>query len=196
MPTGYTSIINEKPDVTFREYALRCARGMDACIMQRDDPMGDPPKVPEPSDFYMVRLRETETRLHELETMSPESARALWQAEVEQITKQNAEETEKCLAIKHRYARIRDEVVAWVSPTPDHEGLRRFMLDQLQVCRSEWTPYLRPTEATPADWLAANIEAARWDITCAREGVEREMRRHEERKAWIEALYASLDGAP
>ena len=48
MPTGYTAIIEDKPGLTLREFALRCARGMGACIMQRDDNMDEPPKAPEP----------------------------------------------------------------------------------------------------------------------------------------------------
>lgn len=45
MPTGYTAIIEERADLSFRDFALRCARGMCACVMQRDDPMDELPKA-------------------------------------------------------------------------------------------------------------------------------------------------------
>ena len=53
MPTGYTAIIEEKPDLTFREFALKCARGMGACIMQRDEGMDSLPRVDPPSDYHL-----------------------------------------------------------------------------------------------------------------------------------------------
>lgn len=37
MPTGYTSIIDDNENVTFKEYALRCARGFGALMHLRDE---------------------------------------------------------------------------------------------------------------------------------------------------------------
>jgi hypothetical protein len=51
MPTGYTAMIEEREDVTFREFALTCARAFGACIMQRDNSLAEPPK-PREVDKY------------------------------------------------------------------------------------------------------------------------------------------------
>ena len=82
MPTGYTSIIEDKPGLTLREFALRCARGMGACIMQRDDDMDEPPKAPEPSDYHLEAGKAAESRLRELRGLSTKAARALFDAEI------------------------------------------------------------------------------------------------------------------
>ena len=192
MPTGYTAIIEERADLTFRDFALRCARGMGACIMQRDDPTDDPPKVPEASGHHIVELRKAEAELVELRGLSREGARALWQADCESIAKSNAEIVAKAKETGQRYARMRAKVETWKPPTPDHEGFRRFMLQQIDACESDWTPYTVEAAPTPGDWLAKRIKAAEWSVKYHTEQHAAEVKRTAERKAWIEALYAAL----
>lgn len=37
MPTGYTSVLFDKPETTFSEFASRCARAFGACMAMRDE---------------------------------------------------------------------------------------------------------------------------------------------------------------
>jgi hypothetical protein len=55
MPTGYTCIIEDKPDVTFAEYVWRCARAFGALLSMREDSLDAP--IPdelksEDTDYY------------------------------------------------------------------------------------------------------------------------------------------------
>ena len=139
MPTGYTAIIEDKPGLTLREFALRCARG----IMQRDDDMNDPPKAPEPSDYHLKAGKAAESRLRELRGLSTKAARALFDAEVARIRADNTKHQADANAKKERYTSMRAKVVAWQPPTAQHEGLQRFMLEQIDLCKSDWTPYVQ-----------------------------------------------------
>jgi len=192
MPTGYTAIIEERADLTFRDFALRCARAMGACIMQRDDPTDDPPKAPEPSDYYMKQKRAAEAKLSELRGMSTDGARAMWQSDCERIAKSNAESVAKAKETERRYTRMRKMVTAWKPPTKDHDGLRRFMLEQIDLCSSDWKPYTVEAPATPGDWLANAIKNAEWELEYSTKRAAEEVERADERKSWIDALYASL----
>jgi hypothetical protein len=192
MPTGYTAIIEEKPDLTFREFALRCARGMGACIMQRDDPMDDPPRAPEPSDYHAKALQTATSRLAELRGMKPEAIRAMWQAEVERIDKSNAESRAKAAETERRYKRMREQVAAWSPPSKDHQGLKRFMLEQIDACESDWKAYVVEAPPTPKDWHAAELKRAERDVAYHTKEHGEELQRALERKEWIEKLYAAL----
>jgi hypothetical protein len=192
MPTGYTAIIEERADLTFREFALRCARGMGACIMQRDDPMDDLPKAPEASDHHIKTLTGAQARLVELRGLSTEGVRALWQADMESNEKRNAEQVAKCAEVKRRYDAMRAHVEAWKPPTKDHDGFRRFMLEQIDACHSDWAPYLYKSAPTPGDWLAAQLKSAEWDVEYRTKEHAGELERAASRKSWIDALYASL----
>jgi len=192
MPTGYTAIIEERADLTFRDFALRCARAMGACIMQRDDPTDDLPKAPEPSDYYVKQKRAAEARLLELRGLRPEGVRALWQADCERIAKSNAESVAKAKETERRYKRMRKMVAAWEPPTKEHEGFRKFMLEQIDMCSSDWKPYTVEPPATPGDWLTNALKSAEWDLEYSTKHAAEEVERANERKAWIDALYASL----
>ena len=58
MPTGYTADIYEGNDVSFRDFALKCARAFGACIEQRDDDANDKPKLIEKTkdNYHIKRL--------------------------------------------------------------------------------------------------------------------------------------------
>ena len=54
MPSGYTSDIYNGKEVTFKDFALGCARAFGACVMQRDDPADEKPKIM-PEESYHAR---------------------------------------------------------------------------------------------------------------------------------------------
>lgn len=58
MPTGYTHKI--KDGMTFKEYALRCARNFGALMDMRDDPMDAPIPIFTPSGYHEEKLIEGE----------------------------------------------------------------------------------------------------------------------------------------
>lgn len=200
MPTGFTEIIERRPDLTFREFALRCARGMGACIHQRDEGLDALPRAEEPRpddsrvEYHTLAKAKDEARLRELRTMTPESARALWQAESEEAGRDNEESLRKCGALEKRYMAMRDAALAWNAPSSEHEGLRRFMLEQVEACRSDWTPYLRNVAPTPGDWLAESIKHEEDSIAWHQKVIDEEAAkvRGMDSKTWIEMLYASL----
>jgi hypothetical protein len=165
---------------------------MGACIMQRDDPTDDPPKAPEPSDYYAKSKLKAEAKLAELRALTSEGVRALWQSDCESIAKSNAESVAKAKETERRYARMRAMVEAWKPPTVDHEGLRQFMLQQIDICKIDWTPYTVEAPATPGDWLSKQLESAEWSLKYAIEQGGDEVKRTNERRDWITALYASL----
>lgn len=45
MPTGYTSPLYEGKEISFEQFALRCARNFGALVMMREEPLDTP--IPE-----------------------------------------------------------------------------------------------------------------------------------------------------
>lgn len=66
MPTGTTCFIENDPNATFRQFALRCSR-----LFIYDSPMGNEP-LPrrEVQPYYVDELKKSRARLAELETMT------------------------------------------------------------------------------------------------------------------------------
>jgi len=200
MPTGYTAIIEE--GCTFEDYILRCARGMGALITMRDMPMDAPiPDVFEPSPFYKDELEKAKKEYEALCSMTvPEIERAAI-AQYQNRKKGAEEGLAKEDEINKRYERIRAEVEAWVPPTPDHDGLKRFMLEQIDLCtRNKMSSYyaqrlmeLREEKVDAQKWFEARKKDLLDSVERYARKWEEEKERCAERTKWVQELKKSLN---
>ena len=42
--------------------------------------------------------------------------------------------SEKYSDLRNKYLKVRREVEAWTPPTPEHDGLKKFALEQIDMC--------------------------------------------------------------
>ena len=134
MPTGYTAIIESDKEVTFKEFALGCARNFGACITMRDDPADA--KIPDefkPSTYHINAIQNAEQGLKELENMTDQQIETQAKNEFNNELFRIDESLAKERRISDRYAKIKKEVIQWQPPTKDHVGLKDFMLQQIDV---------------------------------------------------------------
>lgn len=135
MPTAYTELVANNDDCTFSQFAMRCAREFGALAAMRDDPLDTPiPEQFEPDDFYRKQYESSKAAYDAFIANSPTEEELSKEydeyvaTQKEQYAKVIAEKQEK----RGRYDRMLTKVLKWEPPTPDHEGLRRFMIQQLQ----------------------------------------------------------------
>jgi hypothetical protein len=101
------------------------------------------------------------------------------------------------LEIRKRYATMLGKVISWEPPTPDHEALRTYMMDQLQQSIDFDTKI--PDEYAPKrldgkQWHSKQIKGAIRSVAYAKEQIQSEKERNEKRYEWIADLYNSLEG--
>lgn len=195
MPTGYTHAIEKGID--FKTFALSCARGMGALIMMRDESADAPiPERFEPSDYHTKKLEEARSTLAKLESMTKEEAEQA--AELDFSTKVQDRDNAiwKAHELRRKYEAMLAKVKAWVPPSPDHEGLRRFMAEQIiqsidfDCSTSYWD---KPVQRlSPMEWLASSQVAAMKDIAYHEREHASEVERTVARNAWVKALRESL----
>jgi hypothetical protein len=194
MPTGYTQIINDKEDVTFRDYALRCARGFGACLLQREEGMDEPPRPREVDPYYARNLAQDRAKLAELESMTVEQAEIIAAAEYEAAVKRHEKDKQEELALRERYARIRAEVERWKPPTPKHNELKKFMLDQLRIGHVEYdVDQWAPKRLSGKKWLAERRKSARNSVSYSEEELLKEEELSRESAEWLSQLVESLE---
>ena len=180
-----------------RSFALRCARAFGACVMMRDDDLDAPiPERFEPSDYSVKRLAEAEAALTRLAKMSRKQQVAFGNKEKKRMVADRRK-----WAAEHREANARlntmeREVERWLAPTPEHQGLRDFMLEQLRISKDDetyWDGLVAAEEAKPplqfyTDALAQAASA----IDYHRKEMVKEQERADQRTRWIQQLRASL----
>jgi hypothetical protein len=195
MPTGYTAIIEDKPDVTFEEFCLRCARAFGATIHQRDTALENKPTPPPRDDVDRATWR-LGTLIGDL-GIALAKTRQDWEREAKLAylealashSKALSEESDTVAA----YSRMTAEVEAWVPPSKDHESLKQFMLEQLSTgAPSTYYSTHPPTEKSwnelrdlKFSMLCEQIKSAALDATRSASSIM-------DKTEWVEALYASL----
>ena len=79
-------------------------------------------------------------------------------------------------------------------PTEEHEGMKKFMLEQLETGRPyEYTPS-KIVQRSGEDWRRDQIEHALKNIAYHAEGYAKEVERANSRTRWVRALRQSLAG--
>jgi hypothetical protein len=196
MPTGYTSDLYEGKDVTVGDFILGCARAFGALITMRDDPADAPiPDQFEPSDYHAKKVAEAQERLMDLAAMSPEQMEREAFAEFEQAHARWVQRRSDAAARRERYEAMLCEVRRWRPPTADHDGLKVFMLQQLESsidfdCSMSYDH--EPVLLSAETWHRERVEKAKRDIEYHVRENEAECKRATERSQWVKALRESL----
>lgn len=196
MPTGYTDAI--KDGISFRMFAMNCARAFGACVMLRDE-SGGGEKIPEafkPSDYSARRLRETREHIAEIEAMNDaacdKAAAKEWKDESDRREQRIREKT----ALRLKYEAMLAEAHAWTPPTPDHVELRNFMISQIAQSIDfdcGISQYDKPPpKLSGAEWRAERLAQLYKDIAYYERENAAEIERTNQRNEWISALRESL----
>lgn len=196
MPTGYTAGVQDGRIVEFREFALQCARAFGALIELRDEPLAATVPPPfEPRGYHQKALGEAQAKLAEIEAMDDRAVARAAEAAYLESCQFWAEVREKRATERVRYEAMLAKVNAWAPPTPDHQGLKDFMLSQLREsidwdCRDYETE--PPRRQTEAEWRTEALAQARNMIELHTQEHAKEVARVNDRNAWVRALAQSL----
>jgi hypothetical protein len=194
MPTGYTAIIEEK-NATFEEFVWRCARAFGALITMRDEPLDAPlPDRIEPSTVAEKLLAEAKAEVARFEAMTAEEAEKAAFADYTARATEYREAAARAADLRTRYASMRARVADWQPPTHEHEGLKKFMVDQLGLCsRDGFGPWgAPPALETGGAWRIRRLTQAVRDVERYEQSVREECERTESRCHWLAALRESV----
>jgi len=194
MPTGYTSDLYEGIDQTFEEFVLTCARAFGATIMQRDDPMDAPLRLPTYDGFSQKWLDQDNERLAELNAMSADEAAEAAANAYEEAKRRREESIAKNAAMRTRYEAMLAQVKGWSPPTSEHDNLKHFMIDQLEESirfDCSYAPSV-PERLTGHEWLRQEIVAVQRNIERHTEQIEKDIANTEGRRKWITDLANSI----
>lgn len=201
MPTGYTAIVAKKENCTLEEYAMRCARNFGALIEMREEPMDAPiPEKFEINPFYKKELEAAEKELHDFEALPYAEKIAVlerdYEQRVERYAKEAEKENEERRVLRGRYEAMLEKVNRWKAPTPDHENLRKFMIEQIEDCIEPDCRKWNPTIGDKEDCLNVDehVNYLKRCARVARESYEKHVAGVEARNKWLSDLRESLKG--
>jgi len=101
--------------------------------------------------------------------------------------------------MRERYEAMLAQVKAWTPPTSEHQGLKDFMVEQLEesIDFDCGTDYLTvPERLTGAAHKEQQLHSARWNVYYHTEHGEADKKRANERTTWVRALRQSFAESP
>lgn len=195
MPTGYTAAIEES-DISFHDFVLKCARAFGALVEMREEPLSaEIPDELKPSDYHLKNIKSGKEELTMIRGMLDseyeESAKGEYLDEMARVE----ESLKKRNDLLIRYKKMLASVNAWVPPTPDHCGLKEFMIDQIRISMplNDEDYYKFPERIDGKQWRAKQIERISRSIAYHEKEYASELARVADRNRWIKDLRESLE---
>lgn len=198
MPTGYTSKVLD--GCSFKDYALTCARSFGALLHMRDEPLNAEvtTKVPR-STFSRDQVEKLKAKLEDLIALSYNNI-------VSRAAQYNAEGLarfeERMDALYEQqvlYERMLCTAKGWIPPSPEHQGLKDFMISQLEQsldfdCLHAKTYYDENPfkELDPEEWFEQEVKNLASSLFYYRRQTEDDYRRWLKNTRWVEDLVKSL----
>jgi len=195
MPTGYTHELLEKK-LSFPQFALLCARAFGATILMRDDPFDKPiPDTFEPSESYSKWEQEYRDKVANLEAMDTQQRLNFGLSLKKERVTMLERELDRCSEEDKVMRDMQEEVREWQPPSPDHEGMKKFMLEQLGT--SLHGDYYKDVlkEAclkSVMDYFNGELESARRMVESSQRNNQEEIERTNGRNLWVRQLRESL----
>lgn len=190
MPTGYTAKLHDDIPQSFEEFVLNCARafaGWTRELSGEDFP--DPPK----QTYAQNALESYEAKLARLMALPYDEILAEHEVAYWDSRRRDEEQREKTARMRARYQEMLDKVRAWEPPTQEHQGLKDFMIEQLESSIDhDCHDFSYLITAKPFEWHEDRIANARRILERARDEAVKERERNEHNLAWTKSLRDSL----
>lgn len=205
MPTGYTAFIEDGDITTGREFLLLCSRNFGVAIDVRDEPLSVPtPTKFEPNAYYKNSYEDSLKKLKNAKTLTFDEAKRQRQLEHDEKVRRARETVSKMAELNKRYQKVRNEVESWVPPTDDHSGIKRFALEQIDMCvnqNKDMFEYYQKILNVPFDdsdvavraYMRENIASCKDAVRWARENYEKEIQRASEKTQFMQSFLSSLE---
>ena len=203
MPTGYTADIVDGKISTFKEFAMICIRAFGASIHMRDEPLSKSYQPETVDNYYIERVARLQNDLAVLINTSDED---LINDERAKLLKSIDECENKIQRIKNTAITLNSilsDVLLWSPPTPEHQGFKNFMIEQLrETIKHDANPdfYIELKEESTRRLRELNVNVIRNEkftaimesINSATESLEKQQKRVESSNKWVDDLMNSL----
>jgi len=196
MPTGYTNAI--KDGISFEVFILHCARAFGALVTMRDDSSdAEIPESFQPTDYHQKHIQTINEKLSALDVISPEEVVSEAWRKYDKETQYKKNRIRDANNLRAKYAEMLLQVKLWNPPTPDHKGLKEFMVKQIEEsvdfdCDTSYYLKKKPTLLTGQQWIEGERDKLLFELDYHTKEDIKEKERVANRNAWVKALRDSL----
>lgn len=135
MPTGYTAFIEDGEITTGKDFLLLCSRAFGVAVDIKEEPLTVPtPMKFEVDGYYERSLRRSLEELEKVKNMNEDEISKRMIKEHDESKKYYLDLIDKEISLNKKYQKVRKEVEDWIPPTDEHTGIKKFALEQIDMC--------------------------------------------------------------
>lgn len=204
MPTGYTAGILDGTIKDFPQFAKLCMKAFGATIMMRDEPLYKEWEPRVPSDYHTKAIDKAKEDLEKSKSMSDEDIMAKAKSEIEKNKDYHSKKILECTSSLKNLNELLIKAKEFVPPTEEHQGIKDFMIDQIEKTISfdaddkyHVEKLLKLDEEfkslSPKKVRASMVEKANYDLNYHNQENEKEIQRCLESNLWVTQMVEAVE---
>ena len=157
----------------------------------------------EPSRYYIVAYNEACPKLRDAKSVSFNDAKLRLKSKYHKKIEDYKKLAEKYSDLRNKYLKVRQEVEAWTPPTPEHDGLKKFALEQIDMCipsvesinafTNKSKEPLDLSDEAIAKFIEDNISQCESSVGYYKKAMNDEYRMAQEKQEWMYKFLESLE---
>lgn len=203
MPTGYTFYIKDEKITSGKEFLKLCTRAFGIAVDLKDKSLDVPtPNHFEPDHYYEKEYKDSLASREKAYSMTLEEAKE----DMISKFKNNKASAERCLKDykneDKKYLKVREEVEKWTPPTSEHENLKKFCLEQIDMslntslykwCEEDINKELDTSDGAIRKYIDDLKDQEDEKVNRAYKKYQAELKRIEEKNLWMKQFLDSLE---
>jgi hypothetical protein len=193
MPSGYTSKLYDLKEVSFQDFVADCASAF--MIESREGGWkGLPESISnEWIEHYVEKLADAINKSQELESVSYEEMSERNEEAFVKDMEYWESATKRTASVMLAYSNMLEQVMAWEPPTPRHQCLKDFMVEQLRNSIDfDNDASTMPKQKSTEQFIAEARQKAKRDVEYYQEQLEKARESHAQRTQWLNDLKRSI----
>lgn len=203
MPTGYTSYIQDEKVTTGKDFLKLCTRAFGISVGLKDESLSVPtPTHFEPDPYYKKDYDETVEVRNKYRQMTFDEAKQEMINNHKKSVESARKSLDKYISEDEKYMKVRSEIEKWIPPTSEHENLKKFALEQIDVllntsvreyCNEELNKELDVSDEAVYAYMNDINEFYEKDVERAYRRWQEELKRTAEKNMWMQQFLDSLE---
>lgn len=177
-------IFKEKDDVSFYDFILTCARDFSVNTAIRNQP-----------EVTNEEIEEARIYLERANQMSLEDAEREASRIYDNIITRDTRYMKETTLLREKYVSMLEQVKDWEAPTPNHQGLKNYMISQLEESinfDSYDNNMFKPQKQSGAEYKASLVRGLEQTLGYLIKEHDKEVQRAREQTEWLHVLIMSL----
>lgn len=204
MPTGYTSYINDGKITNGADFLKLCTRAFGVAVDLKDESLFVPtPEHFEPDPYYKESYEKAVNKRDKYRKMTLNEARQDFINQAIENINSAREHLKNIIEENDKYQAVKDEIMDWIPPTSEHEKLKEYAINQLDISMNsadtikyyeeESDKMIDDNEKAVTEYLDRKRKMTEGNVVRSYKKWQENIKETEEKNLWMKQFLDSLE---